>query len=82
MRVERITAASGREGWTITWKGRGWSDTLAAYCQLVREAAAIGDEAGMVVAPSVKYHLPAPGEGEFRVGEYRAHDPAAPGGLA
>ena len=25
----------------------------------------------MVTAPSVKYHLPAPGEGEFRVGEYR-----------
>jgi hypothetical protein len=71
MRVERITAPSDREGWTVTWKGRGWSNTLAAYCALVREAAAIGDEAGMVVAPSVKYHLPAPGEGEFRVGEYQ-----------
>jgi hypothetical protein len=71
MRVERITAPGGREGWTVTWKGRGWSDTLAAYCSFVREAAAIGDEAGMVVAPSVKYHLPAPGEGEFRVEEYR-----------
>src|SRR5438105_1865921 len=71
MRVERITAPSGREGWTVTWKGRGWSDTLAAYRDLVREAAAIGDAAGMVVAPSVKYHLPAPGEGEFRVGEYQ-----------
>jgi hypothetical protein len=71
MRVERITAPSGREGWTVTWKGRGWSDTLAAYCDLLRQAAAIGDEVGMPVAPSVKYHLPAPGEGEFRVGEYQ-----------
>jgi hypothetical protein len=72
MRVERITAPSGRLGWTVTWKGRGWSDTLAAYCAFFREAAAIGDEAGMPVAPSVKYHLPGPGEGDtFRVGEYR-----------
>ncbi len=71
MRVERITSPGGREGWTVTWKGRGWSDTLAAYCDLVRAAAAIGEEAGMGVAPSVKYHLPAPGEGEFRVPEYR-----------
>src|SRR5262249_42605058 len=45
MRVERITAPSGRTGWTVTWKGRGWSESLAAYCDLVREAAAIGDEA-------------------------------------
>jgi hypothetical protein len=71
MRVERITAPDGRPGWTVTWKGRGWSDTLAAYCDFVREAAAVGGEAGMVVAPSVKYPLPAPGEGEFRVEEYR-----------
>jgi hypothetical protein len=71
MRVERITAPTGREGWTVTWKGRGWSDTLAAYCDFVRQAAAIGDKVGMVTAPSVKYHLPAPGEGEFRVGEYQ-----------
>src|SRR5262245_61546787 len=26
MRVERITSPSGREGWTVTWKGRGWWD--------------------------------------------------------
>src|SRR5262249_17838664 len=71
MRVERITAPGGQQGWTGTWKGRGWSDTLAAYCDLVRQAAAIGDGAGMPVAPSVKYHLPGPGEGEFRVGEYQ-----------
>jgi hypothetical protein len=72
MRVERVTAPSGRQGWTVTWKGRGWSDTLAAYCAFFREAAGIGDEAGMPVAPSVKYHLPGPGEGDsFRVGEYR-----------
>src|SRR5215204_2814884 len=24
MRVERRRAASGRDGWTVTWKGSGW----------------------------------------------------------
>src|SRR5437667_2744700 len=40
MRVERLTTPGGREGWTVTWKGRGGSDTLAAYCDFLREAAA------------------------------------------
>jgi dihydrodipicolinate synthase/N-acetylneuraminate lyase len=71
MRVERIRGADGTEGWTVTWKGRGWSESFDAYLALLREAAAIGAEAGMVVAPSVKYHLPGPGEGPFREGEYR-----------
>lgn len=70
MRVERIRGRDGTPGWTVTWKGRGWSEPFAAYLDLLRAAAAIGQEAGMVVAPSVKYHLPAPGEGDFRVGEY------------
>lgn len=71
MRVERIRGADGSEGWTVTWKGRGWSEPFDAYLTLLRESAALGAEAGMVVAPSVKYHLPAPGEGPFREGEYR-----------
>jgi len=70
MRVERIRGEDGTPGWTVTWKGRGWSESFDAYLGLLREAAAIGAEAGMAVAPSVKYHLPAPGEGEFRVSEY------------
>lgn len=70
MRVERIRGEAGTEGWTVTWKGRGWSESFDAYLSLVRESAAIGAEAGMVVAPSVKYHLPAPGEGPFREAEY------------
>ena len=71
MRVERIRGADGTLGWTVTWKGRGWSESFDAYLTLVREAATIGAGAGMVVAPSVKYHLPAPGEGPFREAEYR-----------
>jgi hypothetical protein len=71
MRVERIRDTEGVEGWTVTWKGRGWSESFDAYLTLLRETAALGAEAGMVVAPSVKYHLPAPGEGPFREAEYR-----------
>ncbi len=71
MRVDRITSEAGEPGWTITWKGRGWHDTFDAYCTLFAKAIGIGAEAGMAVAPSVKYHLPAPGEGEFSEGEYR-----------
>src|SRR3990172_6980673 len=28
MLVERIRGRSGEEGWTVTWKGRGWFDTF------------------------------------------------------
>ena len=30
MLIERIRGRSGSEGWTVTWKGRGWFDTFAA----------------------------------------------------
>ena len=69
MRVEQRTAASGREGWTVTWKGRGWDCSFEDYLALYGEALAIGGAAGMPVAASVKYHLPEPGAG-FRVAEY------------
>jgi hypothetical protein len=69
MRVERRPAASGREGWTVTWKGRGWDRSFDDYLALVRAA---GDltRAGHLVVPSVKYHLPRLGE-PFRAAEYR-----------
>jgi hypothetical protein len=71
MRVDRITGADGTPGWTVTWKGRGWHESFESYCRFFGEAAEIGGEAGMPVAASVKYHLPAPGEGEFSAREYR-----------
>jgi hypothetical protein len=69
MRVERVAGPAG-EGWTVTWKGRGWSESFAAYCDLFREAISVGRERGMAVAPSVKYHLPA-GEEPYHAAEYR-----------
>jgi len=70
MLVERIRGRSGEEGWTVTWKGRGWFDTFQAYLQLFDESLVVGDDAGMPIAPSVKYHLPTPQEDVWKEDEY------------
>jgi hypothetical protein len=70
MLVERIRGRSGVEGWTVTWKGRGWFDTFDAYLRLFDESLAIGDAAAMPVVPSVKYHLPTPDEDFWKEEEY------------
>lgn len=61
---------SGARGWTISWKGRGWWQTFDEYLDLVRTASTIGRDRGVLVVPSVKYHLPAPHEDAWRVDEY------------
>ena len=74
MKVERRAAAGeapgGRTGWTVTWKGRGWDRSLAAYLALVRTGRDLARGTGMQVVPSVKYHLPRLAE-PFSDGEYR-----------
>jgi hypothetical protein len=70
MKVEPRRSAGGREGWTVTWKGRGWDRTLDEYLDLVRAGADLTHSGAMVVVPSVKYHLPRLGE-PFRTLEYR-----------
>ena len=70
MLVERITGRSGREGWTVTWKGRGWHESFAAYLEFFSEALRAAAPAGMLVVPSCKYHLPQPGETRWRADEY------------
>lgn len=69
MAVERQTAADGRVGWTVTWKGRGWDRSFDDYIQLLRAGQAIAAASGMLVVPSVKYHLPRLDE-PFREAEY------------
>ncbi|NUP99966.1 MAG: hypothetical protein HUU35_08935 [Armatimonadetes bacterium] len=72
MKVERIVGPrSGEEGWTVTWKGRGWWDSFESYLELFAKSLEVGAERGMVVAPSVKYHLPTPDEPEFKTSEYQ-----------
>src|SRR5678815_5831425 len=33
MLVERICGKDGTQGWTVSWKGRGWYDTLEKYLE-------------------------------------------------
>jgi hypothetical protein len=70
MKVERRRSAAGREGWTVSWKGRGWDRPFGEYLTLVRAAADLTRAGEIVAVPSVKYHLPRLGE-PFRSEEYR-----------
>ncbi len=70
MQVEPITGQSGRSGWTITWKGRGWSRSFEDYIQLCRDSFEISMETGLIVAPSVKFHLPANLDEKWDISEY------------
>jgi hypothetical protein len=70
MLVERIQGRGGERGWTVTWKGRGWFETFDAYLRFFREALLAAEPSGMVVAPSVKYHLPTPKENYWKEDEY------------
>ena len=71
MVAEPITSPlTGAQGWTVTWRGRGWWQSFDDYLALVRDGVALGQSRGMPVIPSVKYHLPGPGEAEWQLGEY------------
>ena len=77
MVAEPITSRrTGASGWTITWRGRGWWQSFEDYLRLVREGVALGRSNGMLVVPSVKYHLPGVGQTHWRVEEYQ-HTTAA-----
>jgi len=75
--VEHRTGLNGHDGWTVTWKGRGWDRSLDDYLALVRTGRDLtrAGKDGMLVVPSVKYNLPRLGE-PFLEGEY-AHTTAA-----
>jgi hypothetical protein len=92
MVAEPIRGRSGESGWTISWKGRGWWQSFDDYLQLVREAREITADHDTLIVPSCKYHLPGPGETEWRVAEYdyttrrlleawRAGNPADPSAM-
>jgi len=70
MKVERRRASNGRDGWTVTWKGRGWDRSFEEYLALVRVGRDLTRAGTLLCVPSVKYHLPRLGE-PFREEEYR-----------
>jgi hypothetical protein len=69
MTVEPLQGRNGKNGWTVTWKGRGWDRSLEEYLDLVRTGRELTRANRLLVVPSVKYHLPATGEA-FRDAEY------------
>ena len=70
MVVERIVGQDQSEGWTVSWKGRGWYDTFAKYLEFFDEALSIARPASVLVVPSCKYHLPGAEENTWKTGEY------------
>jgi hypothetical protein len=78
MQVEKNTGKlTDQSGWTVTWKGRGWWQPFDEYLTLIREAREISSSAAeehlreaTLIVPSCKYHLPAPGETEWKTAEY------------
>lgn len=71
MNVERRAAGEGRDGWTVTWFGRGWAGSLDDYVEFFSHAMQLPNNRGVPIVPSVKYNLPAdPSEvldAEYRV---------------
>ncbi len=71
MVVEPIHAVtSGRQGWTVTWKGRGWSRSCDDYRELFSVSLKIAEKSDLYIAPSVKFHLPGDLEGIWKTSEY------------
>lgn len=70
MRVEPIVGQDGRNGWTVTWKGRGWGGDLASYCRFFDRALSLASGEPTVIVPSVKLHLSS-GNEPYREQEYR-----------
>lgn len=70
MIVERIVGRDHSEGWTVSWKGRGWYETFTKYLEFFDEALSIARPASVLVVPSCKYHLPSAAEHLWKTGEY------------
>lgn len=70
MVVEPIVGRSKRQGWTVSWKGRGWGRTFADYLALCQSAFEVMAETGMTVAASAKLHLPSSLEEPWKITEY------------
>lgn len=65
----KMTVERRAEGWTVTWKGRGWDRSFDEYLALVRVAGDVTRAGLLLVVPSVKYHLPRLDEA-FKDAEY------------
>ncbi len=70
MVVERITGQTGEEGWTVSWKGRGWWQSFEDYLKLIRDSQSLAQGTGTLIVPSCKFHLPTATEPAWKTAEY------------
>jgi len=70
MVAEKIRGKSGKLGWTITWKGRGWPGTLEQYLDLMQKTLKISRKSNMLIVPSCIFHLPDADE-KWKIEEYQ-----------
>jgi len=54
MVVERIVGQDKTEGWTVSWKGRGWYDTFDKYLEFFDEALSVATPVSVLVVPTCK----------------------------
>lgn len=57
MLVERIVSQTGEEGWTVSWKGRGWSSSFKSYLDFVQQSFKLSEGTGTLIIPSVQVPL-------------------------
>ncbi|MCD6442970.1 MAG: hypothetical protein J7L28_03295 [Thermotogae bacterium] len=69
MVVERIRSKGGRIGWTVNWRGRGWSKSFEDYLDFYRASLEMGDEYEVPIMVSCMFHVPSKDE-EFEVKEF------------
>ena len=69
MQVDKIISKSGKEGWSVSWDGRGWSRSFEEYLEFYKGAYALGNAKNIPIAASCQFHMPEKGE-EFNEEEY------------
>ncbi len=71
MVAEKRESRDGRDGWTITWKGRGWAKGFDAYVELY--ANSLNENPGYPVIPSLMVDVTNPDraveQGEYCIGK-------------
>ncbi|NLL70710.1 MAG: hypothetical protein GX238_06215 [Epulopiscium sp.] len=70
MTVEPLVSKSGKQGYTVTWKGRGWHKSFEEYLELMEQSLHLWKATEVPVIPSCKFQLPSTVEEGFHVEEY------------
>lgn len=58
MKVEKIISKSGREGWTVTWKGVGWPRSFEDYLEFMEKSLKLSKKHNTLVVPSCQFKVP------------------------